>query len=148
LFAHGLRLPSPLITIAGHEYAYVVNSGEILSLIFQKTGAIPLWNPFVGHGEPMLESLFSFVFNPFMFLPFLAFGGVTGGKVVVLIHLGIMAAGGWSLARVLRLGRAARILLALLLAASGSWLIQIAAGYLQIGIKIARTLANCFVGCR
>src|SRR5260221_1595814 len=110
---------SPDLRIPGDEFSYLVNSGAIASAVFQKTDAIPLWNPFIGSGEPLLESPFSFVLNPFMSWPILWSGPVVGSKIAVIIHIMLMALGGWTLGRVLRLGSPGRARLGRLLAGCG-----------------------------
>jgi hypothetical protein len=60
---------SPDMRIAGPEFSYLINSGAIAARVYELSGAIPLWNPFMARGEPLLESPFSFVLNPIMTLP-------------------------------------------------------------------------------
>src|SRR5689334_20528223 len=73
-FTTTLRDPAADVRIRGGEYSYLVSSGAVASSIFQKVGAIPLWNPFIGTGEPLIENPFSFVLNPLMSWPILLQG--------------------------------------------------------------------------
>ena len=121
----------------GEEYSYLINSGALASFTFQQNGAIPLWNPLIGHGEPLFENLFSYLFNPFMTYPILFWGIVQGGKIAIMLHIVIMALGGWALGRALKLDHGGAVLLALLLAASGSFNSALDRGFYQIGLSLA-----------
>ena len=136
-FTPELRNFSSEMHIGGAEFSYLINSGVIASEVFQRTGTIPLWNPFMGWGEPLLENPFSFVLNPFMTLPIFAFGAVQGTKVAVFLHILLMAIGGWLLGYVLNLKAPGRLLLGLLLAGSGSMAAAIGGGFYQMGLSQA-----------
>lgn len=130
-FSQGRRL-------AGNELTYLINSGAIASIIYRETGAIPLWNPFMGPGgEPLLENPFSFVLNPFMTLPIFWFGLIQGPKVAVLLHVLIMALGGWTLAYTLGLRAPGRVALSLLLGGCGSMAGMIGLGFYQMSLSLA-----------
>lgn len=126
---------SPDWRMPGNELSYLLNSGGVASAVFARTGAIPLWNPFIGLGEPLIESPFSFVLNPFMFLPILLGGVINGTKVAVILHALMMGLGGWTLAYSLRMRSAGRLLLGLTLAGSGSMVGAIAHGFYQISLS-------------
>src|SRR6516165_9647196 len=78
-----LRNPLGTERIRGDEYSYLMSSGAVASAVFHKTGAIPLWNPFIGSGEPLFENPFSYILNPLMSVPVLLQGPVDGGKTGV-----------------------------------------------------------------
>ncbi len=125
--------------IHGGEFSYLINSGFIAADIYHETGALPLWNPWIGRGEPLLESPFSFVLNPLMTLPIFWFGAIQGTKVAVLVHLLLMGTGGWLLGRTLQLGVIGRLVLAFLLGSSGSMVASIGEGFYQMA------LSQCYV---
>ncbi len=120
----------------GAEYPYLINSGALASATFQQNGAIPLWNPLMGRGEPLFESLFSYLLNPLMTYPILFGGVIEGGKVAILLHLVVMALGGWALGRSLKL-HAGAVLLGLLLGASGGFTTALNRGFYQIALSLA-----------
>ena len=128
---------SPHQILDGLEFSYLIKSGAVAHEIFSRTGAIPLWNPFMGTGEPLVEGPFSYIFNPFMLLPVLAWGSVVGTKIVLFVHIALMGFGGWVLGHVLKLGAVARVFLALLLIANGSFVAAIATGFYQMGLSQA-----------
>jgi hypothetical protein len=126
----------PYWTISGLEYSYLANSGILAGEFLRAEGTIPAWNPFLGRGEPLLEGPFSYIFNPLMNVGMMVLGGVHGGKVIIPLHIIIMGLGGWVLAWMLRLGTPGRVLLALLLAGSGS-MAEATGGYFQMGLSQA-----------
>jgi hypothetical protein len=136
-FTSHLLSPVPQLTIQGDEFAFLLNSGQFASIIFQKTGAIPLWNPFIGSGEPLVGGLFSFILNPLMSLPMLAGNPIVGARLSIELHILLMGIGGWAFARMLQLKSAGRIFLGLLLASSGSFASAVGAGFYEIGLSLA-----------
>jgi hypothetical protein len=136
-FTQHLQDFSPNRRLTGAEFSYLISSGEIAHVVYQKTGAIPLWNPFIGLGEPLLENPFSYVLNPLMTWPILWWGAYNGAKIAVLLHIGLMGIGGWLLAYTLRLNAPSRLLLALILAGSGSIAANIGNGFYQMGLSQA-----------
>lgn len=126
-----------LTQIHGREFSYLVGSGALAGEVFRRDGAIPLWNPLMRQGEPLIESPFSYVLNPFMTAPVLVWGAVVGAKIAVLLHFAIMAVGGWTLAYALGLGGGARMFLALVLGGSGSMAGMIGEGFYQMSLSQA-----------
>lgn len=127
----------PWVKLTGDEFSYLINSGAIASAIYQKTGSIPLWNPFVKLGEPLLESPFSFVLNPLMSMPLIFGDTLNGSKVVVLLHIVLSGIGGWMLGRVLRLGSAGRYLLGVMMAGNGSVAGLLSGGFYQMALTLS-----------
>ncbi|MFN8420999.1 MAG: hypothetical protein U0528_17420 [Anaerolineae bacterium] len=125
---------SPRLKIGGDEFSYLINSGAIASKIFQQTGAIPLWNPFVRMGEPLLENPFSYMLNPLMTFPVLYGGMFQGPKFALLLQVVLLGLGGWTLGRVLRLHSAGRVLLGLMLAGNGSLVGAVSGGFYQMAL--------------
>lgn len=128
---------APDLRPRGMDWIFLTATGGYAREIFARSVAIPLWNPFVGAGEPMIESVLSFILNPFMFLPILISGVVTGGKIAIILHAIIMGVGGWVLARTLRMDGAGRVLCGVLLAASGGFAASVGEGHYQIGLSLA-----------
>jgi hypothetical protein len=118
--------------ISGDEFSYLINSGAIANEIYQRSGSLPLWNPFIKSGEPMYENPFSFVLNPLMTLPIMAWGMYNGSKAALIIHILGLGLGGWTLGRVLRLRSAGRVFLGLALAGNGSLAGSISGGFFQM----------------
>lgn len=123
--------------LSGNEFTYLINSGVIAADAYHETGAIPLWNPYMGRGEPLIENPFSFVLNPLMTLPIVWFGALQGTLAAVLLHVGMMSIGGWLLGWMLRLKTAGRLLLALLLGSSGSFVAPLGMGFYQMSLSQA-----------
>lgn len=110
----------PTLRPPGGEFSYLTNSGAVAHAMFSRTGLIPLWNPLLGFGEPLVDGPFSYIYNPLMLLPTLFAGPLQGGKIVILLHMALMAYGGYVLGWALRLNTPGRLLLAGLLLGSGS----------------------------
>ena len=121
--------------LAGRELSYLLNSGITAGDFLRAYGKIPLWNPLMGRGEPLLENPFSYVLNPLMSLPVMLLGGTQGAKTAVAFHAVLMALGGWVWAGAARLNWPSRILLAMLLGGAGSVTGQLADGFFQMGIS-------------
>jgi hypothetical protein len=126
----------PALRPNGSQWIFLLASGGYAREVLLQSGSIPLWNPFIGSGEPLLESLQSYILNPFMFLPVLAWGTIQGGKVAILIHALIMGMGGWTLGRVLRMNAPGRVLLGVILMGSGGYLAAVGEGHFQIGLSL------------
>lgn len=135
LATRGLQNFSPLERLRGHEFSYLINSGVIAADGFHQTGILPLWNPYMGRGEPLIENPFSFVLNPLMTLPIFAFGAIQGTKVAVLLHIGLMGVGGWLLGSLIGMKTPGRLLLALLLGGSGSFVAPLGTGFYQMSLS-------------
>jgi 4-amino-4-deoxy-L-arabinose transferase-like glycosyltransferase len=134
---HPLQNWSPDVRVKGPEFTYVINSGVVAANVYHQTGAIPLWNPFLRDGEPLLESPFSFVLNPLMTLPIFWFGALNGTKAAVLLHVVLMGVGGWALGYVLKLRSPGRLLLGLMMGGSGSMAGAIGYGFYQMSLSQA-----------
>jgi len=136
-FTPQVRDMSPDLRIRGPEYSYLVGSGAVAAQVYRYGGALPLWNPFMGRGEPMLESPFSYVLNPFMTIPIYLDGAIQGGKNALILHVLIMGLGGWLLAKSLDCRAPGRILLGMLLGGSGSFAGAIGFGFYQMSLSQA-----------
>lgn len=121
----------------GHEAEWLTSSAHTAHLALRDYGYLPLWQSYHEFGEPLIDNPFSFILNPISAAPSLLFGGTVGIRVSVLLY-GIFAGlGGWFLARVLRLGLLARLLLALLMITKGNMTGMIGMGFFQLGVAQA-----------
>jgi hypothetical protein len=120
--------------IGGNEFSYLINSGTIAADMFRRSGSIPLWNPFLRQGEPLLENPFSFVLNPLMTLPLWWWGEIDGSKASLVLHIALAGVGGWVLGVVVRLRGVGRCLLGLALAGNGSIAGAISGGFYQMAL--------------
>jgi hypothetical protein len=110
----------PAKRLGGVETEYLTRTAYSLSTFLREEGYVPLWDPYMEYGDPMLENPVSFAFNPFLTWPSVLFGAQNGIKVSVILTAIIAGIGGWALARVLGLGALARLLLALLCIGKGN----------------------------
>lgn len=134
VFIPNQRNFDPNVRPVGLELSYLVNSGIIAAQVHADSGTIPLWNPYMGEGEPIFESPFSFLFNPLMTLPFFVAEPMQAVKIGFLLHIFVAAFGGWLLGYVLDFTRGGRILLALLMVGNGSIVGAYSEGFYQMGI--------------
>lgn len=125
------------IQLGGVDYGLLTHKGGFAANLLRATGSVPLWDPFIGNGEPMLESLQSFVLNPLAITPFFIWGTPNGVKASVFFHMSIAGLGGWALGRVLGLRAIGRLLLALLLSSNGSFTGPFSRGVYELAISQA-----------
>ena len=123
--------------VYGYELEWLTSSAHFAHLSLRDYGYLPLWQPYNGFGEPLIDNPFSFVLNPLSSGPTLLFGGVQGIKISIVLYGLFAGFGGYFLARVLRLGLAGRLLLALLMIGKGNMLAMIGTGYYQLGVAQA-----------
>jgi len=106
-----------------------------------RAGHLPLWNPWVGMGAPLLANYQSGLLYPLNWLYFLlsAWGGITwaawGQAVLVAFHLSLAAVGMGLLARQMGLGRLAQGVSGLAFGLSGYLVAR--AGFLSINAAAA-----------
>ncbi len=124
----------PNQTLPGREVEWQVNPAYVAAEMLNEHGYLPLWNPYLEYGHPLIDNSQSFIMNPFASVPSLLWGGVRGIKLGVGIHALIAAWGGWFLGRVLGLGAPGRVLLALLMLGKGNMLAMFGAGYYQLAV--------------
>ncbi|MBN1201039.1 MAG: hypothetical protein JXJ20_04205 [Anaerolineae bacterium] len=123
--------------LPGYEGEWLTSSGHYVALSVRQYGYIPLWQPLLETGEPLIDNPFSFVLHPFSFYPCLLWGGINGIKISVILMTVLAGLGGWALGRVLGFGSLGRVLLGLLLIGKGNMHAMIGAGYYQLGISQA-----------
>jgi hypothetical protein len=123
----------PEFTLAGREAQWLTSSGLWAAQSIREYGYVPFWQPYILRGEPTIDSPFSFAISPINALPSLLIGYPNGVKVSVVLSVILAGLGGWYLARILRLGAPARVLLGLLMMVKGPMIMVIGAGYFQLG---------------
>jgi len=89
---------------------------------------LPLWNPYECGGVPMISNPQSRVLTPF-FLIHLAFGPAAGIHLEIALHFALVWAGGYFLARTLKLGRLAAAAAATVFPASSWFSLHLAEGH-------------------
>ena len=122
--------------LAGYEAEFLTSSAHTAALALRQEGRIPLWQPYLGEGRPLLESPFAFVLNPFSVGAALLTGsGTVGIKLSVVGYAVLAAMGGWFLAWAVGLGRAERLTLALLILGKGNMVMMLWLGHYQLGVS-------------
>jgi len=96
------------------------NHDPVRALVTERlrSGSLPLWDPYHGGGTPLLANPNAQVLHPITLLFFVLPFDVAFVASIVL-QFALLAAGGYLLARALRLGREAAILVAAVLSLSG-----------------------------
>lgn len=119
------------------EVEWQVHTAHVASIALHEKGYIPLWNPWVEFGHPLINNPQSIVFNPFSTGPALIFGALRGIKLGVVIGAILAGTGGWVLGRVLGFRSLGRVLLGLLIIGKGNMLAMLGTGYYPLGISQA-----------
>ena len=139
LALHGLD-PNQRISGIEHErlagILIPVQFGLGLSERAPGIGHLPAWNPYLGTGTPLINNAFFYLFNPFMSLPVLLLGAVQGTKLATSLSLLLAGVNMWALARVIGLGRAARVLTGALYLMSGGIMGKFFSGHFQLGLSL------------
>lgn len=108
------------VRVAGGEAEYLMASVYTATTAYQKLGYLPLWQPWLEKGEPLLSNPSSMLFNPIGSWPSFLIGPVNGTKLSMILFILFSGLGGWVLGRVLGLRAPARVLLGVLCVARGS----------------------------
>jgi hypothetical protein len=127
----------PYLRLPGGEVEWLTSSAHFASNSLREYGYIPLWQPYLDNGEPLIDNPFSFVLNPISAGPTLLFGGLLGIRISVVLYTVLVGVGGWLLGRSLGFGALGRMLLGLLLVGKGNMLAMIGTGYYQLGVTQA-----------
>jgi hypothetical protein len=101
------------------HYPLHIYSSEIL-----RHGALPLWNPYTGCGEPFLANIEGAVLYPPNLL-YLVLPVTLATAALVIFHTWLTAAGGYALCRVWRVSRLGSLLAATMLSFNTYWLTRI-----------------------
>lgn len=143
IFGAGCIASAPFATLNedlklhGYEGEWLVSSAHFAANSLHEYGYIPLWQPYLEMGEPLVDNPFSFVLNPISVGPSLLLGAANGIKISVVLYTIFAGLGGWVLGRVLGLGLVGRMLLGLLLIGKGNMQAMIGQGYFQLGVTQA-----------
>jgi hypothetical protein len=129
--------PNSTEQLPGLEAEWLTSSVHLAALTLDEYGYLPLWQPYLEMGEPLIDNPFSFILNPISTSPGLIWGGVRGIKISVALHALLAGWGGWALGRVLGFAWVGRLLLAALLVGKGNMHAMIGAGYFQLGVSQA-----------
>ncbi len=130
----GLRNSDPQTVLIGLESQWLTNSAYITANTFHIEGSLPLWQPYLGHGEPVIDNPFSFVLNPLSTFPILIFGAENGIKYSVIVYMVFAGIGGWLLGYVLNLGWLGRLFLGLVCIGRGNIPAELGSGYYQLAV--------------
>lgn len=125
----------PAVELSGHESEWITSSAYAASAGLRQYGRIPLWQPYLEQGEPLVENPVGFIFSPVAIIPSLLVGAPVGLRISVIIHVVLAGMGGWFLARTLGLGTVGRLLLALLLIGKGNMFSMLGKGYFQLALS-------------
>ena len=120
--------------LGGIESEYLTRTAYSFSTILPEKGYIPLWQPYLERGDPLLENPVSFAFNPLASVPPILFGLYDGPKVSLLLAAICAGIGGWALARVLGLGLLGRLLVACLVIGKGNFHAYLVEGHFPLVI--------------
>jgi hypothetical protein len=125
---------NPDLRLGGGEAEYMTRTAYALGTLLPEKGYLPLWQPYLEFGDPLLENPISFAFNPFIAWPCILFGTANGIKISIALTAIIAGLGGWALARVLGLGVLGRLLLAMLCLGKGNMHSYLALGHYALVI--------------
>lgn len=85
----------------------------------KRCGLCALWNGGINGGAPALADVFSSTLHPLVMVPTLLWGVVIGAKVAIVLSLWMAGSAQWWIARLLGLGRVARLWSALIAVVGG-----------------------------
>ena len=88
--------------------------------MLQQCGLCALWNGSHDGGRPALADVFGSQFHPLVIITTLLWGVIGGAKIAIIGILAMLGIAQWWIARVLKLGRVARVWSALMGAAGGA----------------------------
>jgi hypothetical protein len=120
------------LQLSGGETEWITSSAYAAADGLRTYGRIPLWQPYLEFGEPLIDNPVTFVLNPISTVPSLVIGAVNGLKISVILSVLVAGMGGWLLGWTLGLGALGRLLLALLLVGKGGMSAMFNTGYFQL----------------
>ncbi|HET6879934.1 MAG TPA: YfhO family protein [Pirellulales bacterium] len=140
---------APLLTpsdavVSGSDRDYAVMHLPLASFAREEllSGRLPLWNPYLACGQPLLAAQQAMLFYPLATPLCLLFGANGGLKAAIFVHLALCYTGTYYLARRSQLSAYAAAYAAFVVTWSGAMLGQIADGHL--GAVFAAALAPWF----
>jgi len=104
----GLLNFNPYYMPLGNEFQMSIQSLYAWDWL-PRCGTCMLWYGQINGGAPAFAELHGAILHPFTVITTLLFGAVNGSKVVILLCLATAGIAQWWLAKVMRLGRAARL---------------------------------------
>ena len=104
-----------------------------------RCGACVMWNGTMNGGSPTFADLFGAVLHPLVAVSVLVLGVLAGSKVVLVGSLALAGFAQWWLAKVMGLGRAARLWAAMMATAGGHLAGRMEAGHIVMVLSIATT---------
>ncbi|HVO69272.1 MAG TPA: hypothetical protein VMT24_04455, partial [Aggregatilineaceae bacterium] len=125
------------VQISGVDLVPLTRAADFAGQFLRSSGKIPVWDPFIGNGEPMLEAVQSFILNPLMSVPILLLGAKPGVLIVVILHAMLLGLGGWAWGRVMGFGTFGRLLVGTLLVSSGSLTGALSHGVFELAMSQA-----------
>ncbi len=129
---------SPNAIPHGREFGMAIQPQYIWTQL-KECGSCVLWNGYFNGGSPAFAELHAPVLHPLVIFTTLIWGGLNGAKIALVGSLAMAGIGQWWLARVLKLGWAARIWSALMAVAGGHL-----AGRMEIGVTgVVLSTAAC-----
>lgn len=128
---------NPDLRLIGNESEYLMASSYTMHDVLHEQGYIPLWQPWMEYGEPLVNNPFGFLFNPVSSIPSLLIGTVNGIKISIILSVIVAGLGGWVLGRVLGLRALARVMLGLLMIGKGQMHAMLVPGFFQLSVAQA-----------
>lgn len=133
LWATSAYFPQADRQLPGYEAEWLTSPAYLSAESFRTNGYLPLWQPYLGSGQPTFEHPFSFLLNPINTLPSLAVGAQDGLLISVILSVILTGWSGWLLGRLLGFGTLGRVLLGLLCIGKGNLHAMLGAGNFQLG---------------
>lgn len=127
----------PGTRLIGMEVEWFTSAMTRSTEIFQETGRLPWWQPYLSGGQPIIDDSMAFILNPFSSVPSLIWGIYPGLPISIVLHFIIAGLGGWFLGWSLGWGILGRLALALLLVLKGNMQSSLGLGFFQLGIAQA-----------
>ncbi|GIL13970.1 MAG: hypothetical protein BroJett038_26900 [Chloroflexota bacterium] len=125
----------PPLQYSGNEAEWLTSSIYAAYYGLRDYGRIPLWQPLLEFGEPLVENPFSFILNPFSAGLSLLIGPAQGLKFTVPLLTLLAGVGGWFMGWTLGLAWPGRVLLGLLLVGKGNMHAMFNTGYFQLATQ-------------
>ncbi|MEO8608318.1 MAG: hypothetical protein ABI690_10570 [Chloroflexota bacterium] len=131
-------LSDPTYRQTGLEHERLAGVLMPVKIGLEHYGHIPMWNPYMGNGEPVINDAFSYLFNPFHSLPvLLANSFAEGTKIATYIALLIAGYAMWTLAYMLGIGAVGRIATGALYLMNGAIAGKFYVGHFQLALSLA-----------
>jgi hypothetical protein len=107
-FGRSLLDFNPYTWTHGKEFSYEIANHHFW-IQLKKCGLCALWDGSINGGSPALANLWSSKLHPFIMIPTLLWGVIIGAKVSVILSFWMAGIAQWWLAKLLKLGRIARL---------------------------------------